>query len=108
MVYSIHGMFKIDSVCILYTGRSRYSLRPFKNENWYELNHLFKPIFLKNVKNIVAHFFIRSSPKLQPMLVLGLLHRKVKNDTFCQESDKTYIYQNLEKNEKNSAKKRKL
>jgi hypothetical protein len=31
----------------------------------------------------------------------------VKNDTFCPESDKTYIYQNLEKNEENSAKKRK-
>jgi hypothetical protein len=32
----------------------------------------------------------------------------VKNATFCQESDKTYIYENLEKKEENSGKKRKI
>jgi hypothetical protein len=45
MVFSIHGMFKIDSVCILNSERFRRSHYQFQNENLYLSNNLFKPIF---------------------------------------------------------------
>jgi hypothetical protein len=91
MVYSIHGIFKIDSVCILYSARSRDSMGQFQNENWYVLNHLFKPIIKKCQKHSIAHFYL-FIPKYTTNTCSHVNSKEIPNlfeKGSCQESQGT-------------------